>query len=733
MSSSPPSESVDHPGLPVATTMGRLSPSAALRLLHAQELAGLGTYEYDLTCDQLIASPSLRALLGASDEDPMHECHRWVHPEDYAAYQATRAAAQAKAGIYQLQHRVIRNDGTLIHVHSHWESHAIGGAVTRIVGAVHDITGLKAVEEALRISEERWELALASSNEGVWDWDLRSNTFYISEHLAGMLGLAGEGLVRDDDWMTRIHPEDRGRMMRAIAEHLEGRTDIYRIEQKVRHSNGTFRLISARGSAIRDPEGKPYRLIGVSTDITERRRLEKEWREREELLRTSIEASFDSFVIFKAIRDHDGRIEDFEYVEINKMAAQFLGLTREEIIGQSFKKLYPRGVETGLFERYVRVTETRVPLDEEFAFDSLIKVGKWIHQQVIPVRDGVAVTIADITERKIAEQALKANEKLVQRIATSVPEFICIFDLVEKQSIYRNRSLVKSLHYEVENPPMLDIPTLFELVHPDDRVLIQQHFEQVLAAPTDEAIQVQVRMIDGCGRDQWFLIRSMTFQRDAEGRPIHALASAQQITDIKRYEIQLREQMDELEAARRELEDRHRELEKLNERLANLASRDGLTDVYNHRAFQNRLSEEVARARRHGVPLSILLTDVDNFKMYNDRYGHPAGDERLKEFAQSLLGGVRNIDFVARYGGEEFAIILPNTVLEEAKDVAQRILDHLHLCEGEHCMTASFGCAQFEPDGPGESQLIHDADAALYRAKKSGKDRVEVAPMAIKR
>jgi diguanylate cyclase (GGDEF)-like protein len=205
------------------------------------------------------------------------------------------------------------------------------------------------------------------------------------------------------------------------------------------------------------------------------------------------------------------------------------------------------------------------------------------------------------------------------------------------------------------------------------------------------------------------------------------LGSVSIVTHRKRAEERMREHVLALNRTQAELQVRQSELEKLNARLMQLARKDGLTDVYNHRAFQERLAEEVARARRNGHPLSLMLGDVDDFKKYNDRFGHVAGDERLQFFGQVLQRATRPSDFVARYGGEEFAIILPETTKEQGLVVGERILETLAQEQGPKRITASFGLVEFSDDCPTPATLIETADQALYTAKHTGKNRISVA------
>ena len=164
-----------------------------------------------------------------------------------------------------------------------------------------------------------------------------------------------------------------------------------------------------------------------------------------------------------------------------------------------------------------------------------------------------------------------------------------------------------------------------------------------------------------------------------------------------------------------------------------LASTDGLTNLYNHRAFQERLAQEVDRANRYGRPLSLLMIDVDHFKVYNDTYGHPQGDAVLQDIARLLQDISRTSDTVARYGGEEFALILPETECLSAEKLGNRLREHveLHAFPGEDHMptgklTVSIGVAMHTPGGSKEA-LLRTADAALYTAKHAGRNRVCVA------
>lgn len=173
-----------------------------------------------------------------------------------------------------------------------------------------------------------------------------------------------------------------------------------------------------------------------------------------------------------------------------------------------------------------------------------------------------------------------------------------------------------------------------------------------------------------------------------------------------------------------------KELEAANRRLGELVNRDPLTGLHNRRYFEDRLGVEFARAHRYGLPLALVLLDLDHFKKINDTHGHPAGDRVLIETARAMLEMSRQIDLVARIGGEEFALLLPNTDGRGARSLVERVVAHvrtLSIPVGETAInvTVSAGIAAC-PDCPAENRmkLFECADQALYQAKQAGRNRV---------
>jgi diguanylate cyclase (GGDEF)-like protein len=171
----------------------------------------------------------------------------------------------------------------------------------------------------------------------------------------------------------------------------------------------------------------------------------------------------------------------------------------------------------------------------------------------------------------------------------------------------------------------------------------------------------------------------------------------------------------------------------LRETLRHQSIRDSLTGLFNRRYMEETLERELHRGKRKGAPVGIIMLDLDHFKMFNDTFGHLAGDALLRAVGEFLQARVRGEDIVCRHGGEEFAVILPEASLESTRQRAEHLRDGVKILEVQHrgqslgTITLSAGVAAFPDHGATAEVVLREADAALYRAKADGRDRVVVA------
>lgn len=280
--------------------------------------------------------------------------------------------------------------------------------------------------------------------------------------------------------------------------------------------------------------------------------------------------------------------------------------------------------------------------------------------------------------------------------------------------------------------------------YPAEEVVTRHIWEVFAEASPRKQAQIRRRQCSTIERvfDGEAIIGRELDKRDKQGNLVHALCN---ILPIRAYNGMITGGITALIdiTARKELEQRlanqlviakdlnvtlaqqRKELEKANNSLSELVTTDGLTGLKNHRHFREVLEAASAFSLREGTPFSVIMLDVDRFKLYNDTYGHPAGDEVLRAVSGILTGNVRRYDLVARYGGEEFIVLCKSA----RQSTAVRLAERLRSAMENHAwpllpVTASFGVATFSLRASSASDLVDEADRALYYSKNRGRNRV---------
>jgi diguanylate cyclase (GGDEF)-like protein/PAS domain S-box-containing protein len=626
--------------------------------------------------------------------------------------------------IFESEHRILHADGKYRTFHARGRAQlGQDGRPELLVGTQLDITDQRQAEAALRRSEARLGEAQALANIGSWEAD-HERRMWLTPQMSAILGF--DSSVTDAQYeqiLELVHDDDVDALVETLAKAMEQETTV-QVDYRVVRPNGEIRYVMGQAKPWKDDDGR-VRLLGTAQDVTDGVTAAQTLQKAEAQFRAAVEASFDAILLLRSLREAED-VLDFEIAELNENAERMLDVPRAQVLGERLTRAVPSFELDGTLTRYVRVAETNVPLDIEFSRANEDGSIRWIHEQVVPIPGGVAVTHADITDRKLAEVRLRESELFTHRVTTSTPDWVFIYDILLDQTTYVNREPLRDLGYSSREVAELGRDGFFKVVHPDDRDALEQFRASHLGE--NEVGEFTYRLRSASGVYRWVSTRCVPFQQDLNGTPTQVLATTRDVTPQKLTEERLHLQMRSLNEAQIELQRRQNELEQLNDRLATLATRDGLTGLHNHRSLQDRLSEEISRAERTARPVSLIMVDVDRFKSYNDRYGHPAGDVVLRELANVLAVTARASDFVARYGGEEFAVLLPDSRAPDAAYLAERMRHKLNEAFfGEEKVTASFGCAEYIPGVMTKAELILEADRALYRAKRDGRDCVRVA------
>lgn len=342
-----------------------------------------------------------------------------------------------------------------------------------------------------------------------------------------------------------------------------------------------------------------------------------------------------------------------------------------------------------------------------------------LQQQVMAVAARqVAAHMEAMTIRNAMEARLRERDSDLRELAASDARFRAFLDASpvsafikddETRMIYCNRALADRFG---ATPQDWIGKTDLETWPPEIAEEFQRSDRQALEANREIHFEDRTRGLDG--RMVIWDVHKYPFS-DAEGRRSIACMAL----DVTRaWEAQ------------QEVQRIQQELQAANERLQTLSLTDALTGLMNRRALEDCLDNECARSLRSGAPLSLFMLDIDEFKGFNDRFGHVCGDEVLREIAVLMQRWTRRGDLVARYGGEEFLVILPATDETAAVGIAERLRQAIAEADWKHRrITVSIGVATWDQHMPG-TEFIHEVDQALYAAKRGGKNKVCRAPGA---
>ncbi|MDH5194521.1 MAG: PAS domain S-box protein [Nitrospira sp.] len=499
----------------------------------AQGLAHLGSWEWEVESGTVRCSSELCRIFGrelGADLLTFDGFVAAVFPEDRARVMTSINNALGGQASYDLEYRIIRPTGEIRTIHSCAEVlRNDTGKPCRMSGSVLDITERACSEAMLRSSQEKLRQALQASGIGLWDWNTHTNEMALSDEWKRQLGYERTELSDSfETWEGLLHPEDRACAIGYLRDSVREHHEEYRQEYRLRHKDGTYRWIECRAALVTEADGRRIRFLGSHMDITERRRMEQAVRESEDRYRTLVDLSPSGVFVFC-----EGKT-----VYVNHRGALLMGVPdASELLDQSMfdfihpdyhhdvrenaRRVLAGNVSVHSAERiYLRKDGTPIPVQMEAA------------RIVWKGTPAMIVLIADVTERKQAEEALRASEERFAKAFKASPHLIVISELETGRLVEVNDAASQLLGYQREEPEGQIISELEVWGPTEEQVRFRDRLKE--GSPFRN---LEVNLRAGNGDVRRFLLSSELIE--LKGRPCRVTVG-DDITERTRAEDELR-------------------------------------------------------------------------------------------------------------------------------------------------------------------------------------------------
>ena len=632
-------------------------------------------------------NPAARTMFGYKKEDVLgREAHTFLTPDSLARMAAPSERRADKVLEIEVPHR----DGHPIPVELSTSRFRLKDQ-WYAVGSMRNVSRRRKSETALKRSEKTARALLNAPTETALLINVSGTILSINETGAERLGGDVEGLV-GRSLITLMDPERAERYREALRTVLTT-GEITRFDDLHRH-----RRLLVNAYPIKDENGVVENIALFGRDVTEQHRAEAALQHSEQRFRDVSEA------VGEYIWETDA---EGAFTFVTEDSVFVLGYTPDELMGRSLDTLIPDDQADDF-----RVWQKDIA-DRREAFNNVevqicTKEEKliWLQVSGVPYFDddqkfmGYRGAAMDITEQKEQREAVKASEQKLRALAESAYDAIIMIDTRGNISFW-NEAAEQIFGYEESEVLGRNI---HDLVTPAEKRDEAKEGVLRFATTGEGEIVNNIREVEAIRKDGTVFPVELSVSGFRLGGQWYAVGTARDITERKATEEKLRE----------------------------LATTDGLTNLNNRRRFMELAEQEFIRSKRYAHSLAMFMMDIDHFKRVNDTYGHDVGDEVLRALSVTASNALRDADILGRLGGEEFGVLLPETKAEAALEVAERIRiavekTPIPTSAGDLNITISIGLAIMDREQDTVDTLLKKADVALYNAKENGRNRAVLA------
>ena len=688
----------------------RASEESLKMVKEAQAAGGVGSYVLDFPTNMWTSSEVLDEIFGIGSGYG-RSVEGWVnliHPDDremMAAYLADEVVQGRK--LFDKEYRIVRpSDQAVRWLHGRGSLEFDSeNRPLKLHGVIKDITERREAEVLLRESEERYRSTFEQIAVGILHTSLDGRFLRFNPHFAKIIGYPPEE-IHGLTFKEITAPDSLAVSLDVQQKLVSGELSSASWEKRYIRKDGNLTWARVTVSVQRDADGHALHFIAVVEDINEKKEADgrlaaaaRALQLSEKRYRTTFETSIDAMSLV--------RFSDGVYLDVNPAATKVFGYSREEFVGRT-------AVEMGLFVDSSHRAELQASLRRDgecrgVEFECIRKNGNrlwFLYSASLTEIDGTVCVLAvgrDISESKAAEQrlaaaneALRINEERYRKVFHTNIDSIAITRTDDGKFIDANQAFLDGLGYEREELIGRSSQELNMWVDPRDR----KNLVEILSR-TSECRNVEIQFRKKNGETIWTLMSASMVEIDGA---CCMLGITRDISNAKLAE----------------------------ETIRNLAFFDPLTGLPNRRQLLDRLHQALGSNPRNNHLHALLFLDLDNFKTLNDTLGHQTGDQLLQTVSRRISACIRDVDTLARLGGDEFVIMLedlsefPEDAAAQAQSVGEKILETVGqpcTLTGRECIiTSSIGVTIFGDHRESSTEVLQQADIAMYQAKAAGRN-----------